>query len=448
MLSGMLSAATFVLVSAFRLLSTIILTRILTPDIFGTFAVLLSILFILTMFSDLGIRSLILTREEDGLDVDFLRSCWTLQIVRGVCLGVAVLIIAGVILLLQNKGVVLQDSGYADPVLPSAIAVSALSFLILGLEIPNKYIYEREMNFGTLSLKEIILAFFSLAVVVSLALHLKSIWALVYASIISAAAQVFLSLVMFRGPRMNLTWHKEHVWVIFLRARWIVSHSALTAITNVADRMVIGVFVSASDFGYYHIARQLIDMPTILLNKIHSQVGLQLFSEIHKRDSIDSFRGNYYKYRQFFDTVSMTGCGMLFVLAPLLIEIVYDARYEPVARILQVLALGLPLSGFAILREAFSAQRRFRKMTVLSVVQATTVWAGLLLALPVFHSTQAAFWVVALHRIPEVFILLLMGRQEKWVLWKKEFRYILLIFVGMAVGWVIDVLVRQLLLAL
>ncbi|WP_039528023.1 oligosaccharide flippase family protein [Ruegeria sp. ANG-S4] len=445
MLSGLLSGATFIFVSALRLISTIILTRILAPDIFGTFAVLLSILFVLTMFSDLGIRSLILTREESGLDVDFLRSCWTLQILRGGLLGIIILIIAGIIILLQNTGILLETSGYADPVLPATIGLSALSFLILGFEIPNKYIYEREMNFGILSVKEVILAIFSLVVVVSLALYLKNIWALVFASIISAAIQVFLSLVMFRGPAMQLTWHKEHIRVIFLRARWIISHSALTAITNVADRLIIGVFVSASDFGYYHIARQLIDMPTLLLNKIHSQVGLQLFSEIHKHETLDHFRADYYKYRQFFDTASMIGCGMLFVLAPLLIEIVYDARYEPVAHILQVLALGLPLSGFVVLREAFSAQRRFKKMTVLSIVQAASVWVGLLLALPVLHSTQAAFWVVSLHRTPEILLLLIMGRQEKWVLWKKEFRYVPLIFAGMGIGWLMDVVARNLL---
>lgn len=441
MISGSLSAVGFITVAFLRLASTIVLTRILTPDTFGIFSVLLTFVFILTMFSDLGIRSLILTKEGT-LEDEFLHSCWTIQILRGVVIAVVILIVAGTIAVLQGYDVFLPETSYAAPVLPPAIAAMALSFLILGTEYPNKFVYERRMRFGMITIEEMCLAFLQLVFMIGLALYLRNIWALVLGLIASSAIQVTLSYFLFEGPKMRLAWHRDHIAVIFERGKWIIVHSALTAITNVADRLVLGMFIPASTFGFYHIARQLIEMPVMLLTKIHTQVGLQLFTEIHKYEAVYDFRQRYYRYRKFFDALAMLGCGALLVLAPILVEIVYDDRYASVAGILQILALGLPLTGFTFLREAFSAQRRFRKMTVLSIVQAATIWIGLLLALPVFNSMTAAFFIVSLHRVPEILVLLYMGHKERWVEPLKEIQLLPLIAVGAALGWALDWLLR------
>ncbi len=444
LLSGVLSVSGFVLNITFRLVSTIVLTRLLAPEIFGVFSVLLSVLFILTMFTDLGVRSLILTREEE-IDPAFLQSCWTMQLLRGVLVGCIIVLIALLIGLLQTHEVFKSDSSYAEPVLPAAITVSAISFLILSAESPNKFVYERQMAFGRITAAAALQEILALASFLGLAFLLKNIWALVLGEIIKSCLRVILSKVMFKGPKMRLSWHKPYISIIWDRGKWIVTHSALNALTSIADRLILGAYLPASNFGFYHIARQLIDMPLMLLNRIHAQVGLQVFSEIHKSDATDTFKIKYYRYRIFFDTLSMLGCGMLYMLAPLIIQIVYDDRYFGVAYILQILSLGLPLSGFVILREAYSARRQFRKMTSLSIIQAVSIWLGLSLALPVFGSITAAFFVIAFHRIPEILALLSMGYREGWVSWWREVRFLPLIIVGLILGLALDTGLRWIL---
>ena len=79
-----------------RLISTVVLTRLLMPETYGVFAIVMTYLYLIEMFSDLGVRTLVLTKEgevEDG----FLRTCWTISILRGLLvLGISGLLAAPV----------------------------------------------------------------------------------------------------------------------------------------------------------------------------------------------------------------------------------------------------------------------------------------------------------------------------------------------------------------
>src|SRR5205807_1748080 len=65
-----------------RLLSTLIMTRLLFPEAFGQIGAAMSLLTGLVLISDLGIRTVILQNPRGDQD-HFLRSAWTLQIWRG-----------------------------------------------------------------------------------------------------------------------------------------------------------------------------------------------------------------------------------------------------------------------------------------------------------------------------------------------------------------------------
>lgn len=240
---------------------------------------------------------------------------------------------------------------------------------------------------------------------------------------------------------MRLAWSRDVVAEIVARGRWIVGHSALTAVTNMSDRLLLGVFMPAEQFGMYHIARQIVDLPASLVGKLHGQIGLQFFTELH--GDMSSFKAKYYRYRTIIDALTMFGCGALLTTAPSIVAVLYDDRYLGVATMVQILVLGLPLTGFAVLREAFSAQRRFREMTLLSLLQTATIWGGLTVALAGFGSVPGALLVVAFHRVPEIALLLGMSHREGWVDPVREVRLLPLIAVGAGAGWIMDVLVRS-----
>ena len=78
---------------AIRLLSTLILTRLLAPEVFGLMSLAWVFLTALAMLSDVGTVPSVI-RSPRGDDPDFLDTAWSVQAVRGFCLGILVLLLA------------------------------------------------------------------------------------------------------------------------------------------------------------------------------------------------------------------------------------------------------------------------------------------------------------------------------------------------------------------
>ena len=77
-----------------RLASNLILTRLLFPEAFGLMAIIALFLTGLQMISDVGLVTCIV-RSKRGNDPAFLNTTWTIQIIRGMLLCVACILMAG-----------------------------------------------------------------------------------------------------------------------------------------------------------------------------------------------------------------------------------------------------------------------------------------------------------------------------------------------------------------
>src|SRR6056297_1388295 len=77
-----------------RLASNLVLTRLLFPEAFGIMAIVQVVLGGVAMFSDIGIRASIVQNPR-GDEPDFLNTAWTVQIIRGIFLGLIVFFSAG-----------------------------------------------------------------------------------------------------------------------------------------------------------------------------------------------------------------------------------------------------------------------------------------------------------------------------------------------------------------
>lgn len=416
-----------------RLISTVVLTRLLAPEIYGVFAVVMVYLYVLAMFSDLGIRSLIVSKEGE-IEDDFLRTCWTVSILRGIVICLLCCGVAGLIFVLQGLGVPSSESPYAAPDLPWALAALGVMMIITGVQSPMIFMQERNMAFGKVTALEIAMNIIGLVITIVLAIYLRSIWALVLGNFARNLLQVTLGFMLFRGPPMRLCLKREHLTLVIDRGKWIVGHSALTAITQSGDRLILGLIMSSSTFGFYFIARQLVDIVHSFLMSLDKRMGIQVFTHLLKSDK-EAFRRNYYKFRFFFDAVSGLSAGGLMVLAPLVVQILFDDRYQGVAPIAQVLIWGVVLVGPLLLRSALIAERRFKEMTLLSAVSAVTLWVGLLISVFVFESTEMGLMVIALHRLPEAMICTLRGGDRDWVIIWREFISFGFCAVGALIGW-------------
>lgn len=432
MTSAKLSSLQFVSSVGLRLISTIVLTRLLAPEIYGVFAIVLVYIYVLEMVSDLGIRSLILTKEGEVED-DFLRTCWTAAILRGIVIASVSCAIAGVIALLQTNGIFAADSPYMSPDLPLALAAVGGTVIITSFHSPLLFVQERHMAFGRVTTLKIALGVVALVATIAFAVYLQSIWALVLGNLIRALVQVVLSFVLFKGPPMRLMLKRAYLTLMIDRGKWIMGHSALTALSQAGDRLLLGLVMSSTTFGFYFIARQLVDITLSFLMSLHGQMGLQVFTQLQNATA-ENFRTNYYRYRLFFDAVAGLSAGGLIVLAPLVVEILLDDRYRGVAPIAQILIWAILLIGPLLMRAAFLAERRFKEMTYLSIISVATLWIGLTGAVFVLESTTIALMVIATHRLPEAMILIVLAGDRDWVVIWREFMGFIFCGIGILLG--------------
>ena len=97
-----------------RMISSIVLTRLLMPEAFGTVGLISSIAFVLSMISDLGFQAFVI-RHRDGAERRFLDVIWTIRLVRAAVLTLVLVMLATPIANLIHR-----------PVIAAALAVSAI----------------------------------------------------------------------------------------------------------------------------------------------------------------------------------------------------------------------------------------------------------------------------------------------------------------------------------
>src|SRR5262249_28263304 len=116
-----------------RMISSIVLTRIFAPDVFGVLAVLITISVVITLLTDVGLRQAVI-RSPNGADQVFLDTAWTLQILRGIAVWFAGSLVAIALYCAGRWDLLSPGSVYATPNLPELISVSMLSSVILGFQ--------------------------------------------------------------------------------------------------------------------------------------------------------------------------------------------------------------------------------------------------------------------------------------------------------------------------
>ena len=433
-ISGLLTGAQQAASAAFRLGSTLIVTRLLAPEIFGLSAVIVTFHIILGMVTDFGIRSMIIV-SDDAEDPKFLQTCWSVQVARGLFLCGAVQMIALLLYVVQQAGAIPEDTTYGAEVLPLAIAISGLQLAIGATTSVNIHVYAKKMLLARATALNIGAAAFAPVVTILIALHHPSIWAFVISGMMTAFLRTVVSNWLFKGPPMRWHWDPTHVANLYRHGRWIIPNSALTAATNYSDFLIISAFLPPAAVGVYFIAKQLIQIPMTYITKLQGTVSLQVFRNLTALGERAVARNRYYRFRLPIDLLAGLFAGGALTAGTALIDLMYDARYLDAGWILEIAALGLPLISMNIVQNTYAAQRRFDIMLVFSVIRTTTIWGGLVLALVVFNSLFAAVLVVALHKVPEIGIVMVVMRRQGWIDIWRELRLVLIVVIGALVGW-------------
>ncbi len=372
---------------ALRLVSNLILTRLLVPEVFGLMALVTTFQVGLNLFSDIGIRPSIIQNKR-GEDPTFLNTAWTLQVIRGFWIWFGCTAIAWPV-----------SRFYGDPRLLWLLPIVALASIFQGFESTALATLNRRMAIGKLTIFEFQMQIVSLTVMIILAWFNRSIWAIVGGILVGGFVKMLWSHRLVPEHSNRFAWDKESLKELISFGKWIFISTAMTFLAAQADRLILGKLFSFEMLGIYTIAFTFADIPKQILSRLSGQVIFPVFSQ-QKDIPRQILRAKILKKRWIILVGLALGLTFLISFGDLIVYILYDQRYDAAGWMLPILALGiwpLVLSGtiekalYAFGKPLYSACGYFLKFVYM------------LIALPLGFSLMGVFGaviVVALNDIP------------------------------------------------
>jgi O-antigen/teichoic acid export membrane protein len=398
-----------------RLVSSLVLSRLLFPEAFGLISASSSIIVAIALFSDLGIRAVIIQSPRGGKD-DFLRSAWVFQILRGLLLWVILILICGIISIPILRNALPQGSAFANELFPVVTVALGFSLVLGGFESTAIFLNVRLMRFRPFAIVDIATKFVTIAVMIGWAMQFRSVWALVAGTLSSGAVRVVLSHTAVPGPRMAWHWNKDHFLEIIHFGKWISVSSIASFFSSQSAILILGILFSGAMLGVYSIARTLIGAVYGLVDKINSSLALSVLGEV-VRERPTELKRSYYRFRLPIDMLSALAGGLIFATGPEIVGALYDPRYSQAGPMLQLQALALALYPFQLIRSAFTAIGQTYTVAAVSIIEAVSQVSFLILGYSAFGVLGAVAGIAVSGIVPSLAFLFLAHRQGWFSLW-------------------------------
>jgi lipopolysaccharide exporter len=298
------------------------LARILSPDDIGLFGLVLVVLSILERFSDTGLESA-LVQKRDRIE-DYLDSAWTVLLLRRVLLALSIAVLAPAI------------AGFFDePRATPLFQLLGLSIFIHAFTNIGVVLYRRELEMGRQAIHSFSGMVVDLAVSISLALYLRSAWALMFGLVASRLVSVGVSyLVHPYRPRFRLDGGQTRELARF--GRWVFANKALNFFASRGDNLVVGKVLGPPALGVYMLAFSISEAATVELARMANTVAFPAYARAqHKKDRI---REAFLTTTELVAAVSLPLALLLALLAMPLTQVVLGEQWLGVASVLPLLA--------------------------------------------------------------------------------------------------------------
>ncbi len=311
-----------------RLLSNLIMTRLLYPEAFGIMLVVNLVFAALQMLSDVGIRSAIISREGE-LDRRFVNVAWTIMIIRGVVLGAIAAALAHPIAV-----------WYGQEQLFGLILLASLAPVISGFASPYPRVAERNVKLVRVTVWEGVSQTAALCITLAWLAIYPTIWALAAHGVLAALIMVVSSFLMFPSRGLRLEWDSPTVSELFHFGKWVVLGTALTFLGRQGDSLIVSRFLDFEMLGVFSIAISFAKLVEMLAERFSWSLLFPVYSEM-KSNVADAFTRNTIKLRLAIYAICFPIVLFLSLGGRIFIDVLYDDRYDEAGWMLEVLALGM-----------------------------------------------------------------------------------------------------------
>lgn len=301
----------------------VILARLLSPLDFGILGLAILSINILNVFSETGIESALIQKEQ--ISKNDLDTAWTITVIRGIVLFCLLFLSSG------------WFAKYFDNnILRQVLKVIATVFLFQGFTNIGLVFFKKELEFHKTVVLDLIADAAAALAAILLAFYIRNVWALVGGTILWSIVKCLGSYKMqsYR-PTLRLDWHTARDLLTFGKHVFWISIAAFV-ITSLDDA-VVGKLLGLTMLGFYTMAFNISSVPVSGFAGVLSQVFFPAYARIQN----DSERIDQ-AFRRAFDTATiilLPLTSMMILLAPRFTILFLGMKWSPIIPSLQVLCL-------------------------------------------------------------------------------------------------------------
>ncbi|GEO10782.1 MOP flippase family protein [Segetibacter aerophilus] len=332
-----------VISTVFQFMQVAILARLLNPSAFGVVSISTLIIAFFNIFTNLGFSNSIIYKQEQDRKV--LSTLYFLNLILGVIIFIAIYFSAPLII-----------AYYKEAKLSEVIKLSSTYFLIVYFGQIYYFLLEKELQFKSVAVIEIIGAVVGTTVTITLAYSGFEELSLIYGQLSMQAVRTILQIILGRKyfvPKLyfNIFSIKEHLQF----GIYNVADGFIGFIQSNADNIIIGGVLGVKMLGYYTIAIQLAVFPITKLNPIVLQVTYPLLAKM--KDNLSGLKTSYLTILDFLSYINLPLLAGLFITADSVVPLFYGPGWEQTIALIKIFVfisffscLGHPLYTLAFTR--------------------------------------------------------------------------------------------------
>lgn len=347
------------------LISTLVLVRVLTPSDFGLVAMAMAVVALLELMGAFGFDSALIQRQDTARS--HFDTAWTFNVIFGVCIALFLVAMA-----------IPAAAFYREPRLELMLPVLAIGAVIGGFENIGTVAFRKELNFRMEFIYLFIKRIAAFAIVITLALTLRSFWALIFATIAGKAMTVLISYMLHPyRPRFSLAARGD----LFNFSKWLFISNLIQFLHGRSTDFVLGRTVGSYGLGIYNLAAEIAAMPSTELIAPLNRAVYPAYAQLAR--AREKLLARFLEVYGLISLVAFPVAVGLFCLSEMVVSLLLGPQWMEAVPIMQILGLcGLVGALQGNMYVVMSAMGKPKANTLLSgsllvVSLPAVVWASL-----------------------------------------------------------------------
>lgn len=305
-----------------NLVSIVILARLLTPDDFGVFAILMIFIGFLGMFVEMGSSAAII--HMDKISDKLLSSIFYFNVFSGVLFCILLFVLSGPISVF-----------FENPEIEELLKWLSFTFVIGSFSGVQKALFSKKLEFKTISIIGTVTTFSSLAIGIVAAINGFGVYSLIIRTMADTILLTTLTWYI-SSWKPGLMFSLEELKKVFHFATNLTGYTFINYFSKNADNFLIGKFLGSSNLGVYNMAYNIMLYPLQNISHVFMKVLFPAFSLI--KDDNEKFKRGYLRVIFFVALVSFPLMTGLMATSEIFVSVVFGEKWHNLAIILLIMA--------------------------------------------------------------------------------------------------------------